>query len=77
MFEKELSKRTGGLDIAHCKAHLKGHAYDYANERADELANLGKGSGPYSRQISPGEVPYRGACPLGCATTRLSVQVCR
>jgi len=37
---------SSGLDLA----HVKGHSKDVLNERADTLANLGKGAGPFSRQ---------------------------
>ena len=32
-------------------AHVHSHTGDYANDRADSLANIGKGIGPYSQQL--------------------------
>ena len=37
-------------------AHVHSHTGDYANDRADSLANVGKGIGPYSQQLP---VPLR------------------
>ena len=47
IWDQEAARRRGGLDLA----HVKGHSKDVLNERADTLANLGKGAGPFSRQI--------------------------
>ena len=49
IWDQEVARRRGGLDLA----HVKGHSKDVLNERADTLANLGKGAGPFSRQIVP------------------------
>jgi hypothetical protein len=38
---------SSGLDLA----HVKGHSKDVLTERADTLANLGKGASPFSRQL--------------------------
>ena len=48
LLKYEQQRRQGGLDIA----HVHSHTGDYGNDRADSLANLGKGSGPYSRQLT-------------------------
>jgi hypothetical protein len=47
MFNQEARRRNGGLDVG----HVKGHSGDPLNDRADMLAGLGKGGGPYSRQM--------------------------
>ena len=40
-------QRRGAADLA----HVHSHTGDYANDRADSLANIGKGIGPYSQQL--------------------------
>ena len=47
LYKHEAQRRKGVLDIA----HVHSHTGCYANDRADTLANIGKGTGPYSRQL--------------------------